>query len=349
MRTTLFVIACVVLPITGAAAQSGRDCPPRQTSDDVDNAWTMAYHDYGIAVGDSRRLHGLRLNVHDAALQRVDGVNLSVVAGGGPCADAQIRGVAIGLPATGSNALVGAGVGGVVRASTVTGATVGLVTVVDRRHTGLNLGALSAYTNGNTTGASVGGIASITDGQMTGVAFAPAILSVGRSRGIVTSVGLVTADQSLAGFNLAGVALTSDDTAKWVNVGGLATLIGDQARGLSGAGLWLDATKGMTGMNLSGLVMRTEGSAKWVSVTPGVLTVGESLTGLGVGGVHLRARSSEGFLLSAFNHVDNRHTGLSIGLINDVGELHGVQIGLLNRVRTRRGISRVLPLVQFGR
>lgn len=47
-------------------------------------------------------------------------------------------------------------------------------------------------------------------------------------------------------------------------------------------------------------------------------TEAEGLTGLGVAG---------------WNRVRGRGTGLVIGLYNDVDELHGVEIGLLNRAR----------------
>ena len=52
--------------------------------------------------------------------------------------------------------------------------------------------------------------------------------------------------------------------------------------------------------------------------------------------------------MSAYNRVEGRQTGLSIGVVNYAEELHGVQIGVVNIATSNRRGLRVTPLRNVG-
>ena len=52
--------------------------------------------------------------------------------------------------------------------------------------------------------------------------------------------------------------------------------------------------------------------------------------------------------MSAYNRVEGPHTGLGIGVVNYAEELHGIQIGVVNIVRSNPSGLRVTPLINVG-
>ena len=80
----------------------------------------------GISIGDSRRVTGLRLNYRDRYLEEVNGVNATIWA---PYENPRgiVRGLALGLPATGARRIDGIALGilGVGAAETIRGLGVG--------------------------------------------------------------------------------------------------------------------------------------------------------------------------------------------------------------------------------
>ena len=51
-----------------------------------------------------------------------------------------------------------------------------------------------------------------------------------------------------------------------------------------------------------------------------------------------------GVAIAAFNQIRGEQHGLAIGVFNSADELHGMQIGLLNRARNNRPPFRWLPI-----
>jgi hypothetical protein len=52
-----------------------------------------------------------------------------------------------------------------------------------------------------------------------------------------------------------------------------------------------------------------------------------------------------GISISAYNRVRGPQRGLAIGLYNSAYELHGVQIGLVNRAKNNRAPFKILPVL----
>src|ERR1700722_10750621 len=91
MRVRLALLADVVMAASANAQDTARTDSSRIGS--------------GISIGDPRGVNGLRLNVRDSRLERVNGVNLTIwlpVKGRGV-----VNGLELGLPATGDGSING--------------------------------------------------------------------------------------------------------------------------------------------------------------------------------------------------------------------------------------------------
>jgi hypothetical protein len=89
----LLVVAMLALP-AAASAQS----------------LDLTVNNTGLSIGDSRFVRGVRINFRDRRLERVEGVNITVWTPYEP-ARGVVKGLAIGLPATGARRIEGAGIG----------------------------------------------------------------------------------------------------------------------------------------------------------------------------------------------------------------------------------------------
>ena len=109
--------------------------------------------------------------------------------------------------------------------------------------------------------------------------------------------------------------------------------------GVVGAGQRLD------GIALGGLGVGTGGRLRGLGVG-GLVAMAPEATGVTVGalnGVILQSINLEDFL--KIRTVNERHTGLAIGLVNYSANLKGIQIGLFNIVGNNPKWARVLPVV----
>ena len=119
----------------------------------------------------------------------------------------------------------------------------------------------------------------------------------------------------------------------------------------------------LTGLAIGGVGVGAGGSARGLLVSLGGVGAGERLSGVIASGVTAFAPHMRGLSLSAangiavgsrylpggsggwFETVNERFTGLSVGLINYSRELKGVQVGLLNYAGNNPRWARLLPLV----
>jgi len=71
----------------------------------------------------------------------------------------------------------------------------------------------------------------------------------------------------------------------------------------------------------------------------------ESIRGIALAGYSVDTHEMDGVAVSAYNRVRGLQRGLAIGIYNSAYELHGVQIGVLNRAKNNKAPFKILPLV----
>ena len=84
---TLVLRVCIVLflaspALTGGAMLVAQDQPPAQDTSPSHRSGHfnigLTIHDYGLSFGNAPRVNGIRLNVQDAELERVNGINITL-------------------------------------------------------------------------------------------------------------------------------------------------------------------------------------------------------------------------------------------------------------------------------
>jgi hypothetical protein len=116
----------------------------------------------------------------------------------------------------------------------------------------------------------------------------------------------------------------------------------------------------VSGVNIAGLGVVGLERVRWLSLTAGGIESARRIEGFALGAYRVkspeitgaslsalmvRTRDLHGLAVASYTRVRGTQRGVSIGLFNDANRLHGVQIGLLNRVRRSDGSSSILPLV----
>jgi hypothetical protein len=103
----------------------------------------------------------------------------------------------------------------------------------------------------------------------------------------------------------------------------------DHIRGISVAGLALVAETRVSGLGLTlGRIVSSE-------------TRGATVAGW------LKTWDMRGLAISPYTQIKGPQRGLAIGVFNTADELHGLQIGILNRAKNNKGLAQWLPLVNF--
>lgn len=331
MRPLIFLslLLFIMTPIHGAQAQS----------------LDLTLAGYGLSVGNSKRITGIRINAVDQNVQEVNGLNLTLWnPGENPIA--VYRGMALGLIGTKAQRITGIAISGIgvnareevmglaagtlgVGTETLTGLAVGGIMVDVRKHfRGINLAgawtgnseqldglaiSLGGATARHLRGVAIGGIFAGGDSSLTGIAVGAGGVYSARLQ------GLAVGGFGAAGEEIDGIALS---------LGGIG---GGRLDGIMVAGLGVGAVDKIRGVAMGSLV----------AFAPDV-------TGLMVGGLnglYIDRINLEDFL--HFRMVNERFTGISIGLVNYTARLKGVQLGLINYAGNNPRWLRLLPLVNL--
>jgi hypothetical protein len=363
MRTHLTTAGLLLIMCTPAAAQSL----------DIGAART------GISVGNSPVWTGLRINWSDQGVQRVTGINFTIWRPR-ENPDFRMTGLALGIAGPGAGTLngVSAGLGGVVAdeairgialgglgvvsQGTIDGAVIGgLGVVAEGALRGLSIAGLGVVSQGSTTGVTIAGLGTVSQGAMTGINVAGlGVVSEGAMLGL-NAAGLgVVSQGSATGINLSGLGTVAQGDMTGVNVGGLAVVAEGRMHGLNIGGMALVADDAVRGVNIGGLAVVGNEAVEGISAALGAIESRELIRGATFGGyrvkapnidglsaaiVMMRTEDLRGFSIAGYNEVRGLQTGLTIGLYNSADELHGVQIGLLNRAKNNRAPFRWLPLL----
>jgi hypothetical protein len=177
--------ALIVFIVAGVLPQavSAIETEERSSSKSLD----LMVNDVGISFGNSKRVIGLRFNIHDEWVEEVTGLNFTLwKPGENP--DAVMRGLQLGIygPSADELRIVSVGIAVVHAYSRVSGIAVaggavvsegdiygialsGFANVANGRLTGISIGGLANVADGCLTGISVGGLANVADGFMTGI------------------------------------------------------------------------------------------------------------------------------------------------------------------------------------
>ena len=301
----------------------------------------------GLSIGDSRFVRGIRLNFRDSRLDRLDGINATIWMPYEP-ARGEVRGLALGLPATGARRIAGAGIGvfGV-------GATEDIG--------GIGLGGFGVGAGGELRGIMIGGFGVGSGGGITGLTVGGfGAGSGGNIRGITIGGFGAGAGGDLTGLQIGGFGVGGGGSVSGITIGGFGAGAGGDVKGLTIGGFGAGAGGDITGISLAGFGIGSGGTVRGIALAgigvgaPRIrgIVVAPAAGGLDVEGAILaplyfkieRDGRVKGITASAFNHVKGDQFGLSIGLLNYAWDLHGLQIGVLNYAGNNPRGLRLLPL-----
>jgi hypothetical protein len=282
----------------------------------------------GLSLGDSRGIRGVRINLVDRRLERVVGVNVTLLSAWGP-RRGEVVGVAVGLK-PGLRRVHGLGLGILAldakRVEGVVLATTGAAAGGDVR--GLLLGGIGASVGDDATGVLVGGIGSAVGGTLKGISIGGVGTSVqGDLTGLSAALIGASVGGDFKGVGLAGIGMYAAGDARGLVVSGIGAAVGGHFRGIV-AGAWGVSVAG----DLEGIAI---GGVEVTATRVSGLTVG-LLNGVSLNSLDFRA-------------VNDSHHGVAMGVFNFSRELTGVQIGLLNYAGNNPKWARLLPIINVHR
>lgn len=202
----------------------------------------LAVADTGIGFGNSRILHGIRLNAIDEAVEEVNGLNLTFW-NPGENPDLVQRGIAIGLARTDAAQMTGISLGSVVGGGSADGINVGLLGVhADGALRGINVGSFLVWGGRELTGLNAGLLVA-GGGDINGITLAPLTIHPQP----VTDI-LEPHDGSIQGITLCGLLL---DYPCVNGITGAGIIRARHERGLGVAWLLNDVRRTQTGLSLA--------------------------------------------------------------------------------------------------
>ena len=347
--TLTLLLSCLVL---GAVLAQGLNIPAAN---------------WGLSFGNSTRFTGIRFNIIDKDIDKINGINFSVW--GNKDSERQtgtVNGISIGLPTvmgTADRNGINLGIIGVGAKNNIRGINIGLLGAgAGNNAVGINFGALGAGAGNNLMGLNVGGLGVGAGGDMAGINIGGLGAGAGGSvKGISVGVLGVGAGESLVGFNVGGLGVGAGEDMKGINVGGLGVGAGENLWGLNIGGLGVGAGESVTGINLSLLAIGAGEHLKGISIAgigvgaPMVTGIqaalasgGVAVRGVTIAPAYFRIEGDEAYMkglsVSAFNHIMGEQIGVSIGIFNYAWSVRGFQLGILNHIKSNPKGLRWLPL-----
>ncbi len=274
---------------------------------------------WGISFGNSTQFNGLRFNLVDKDIERINGINVNVWgAKDNSRQTGTVNGISIGIPAamgTMNRNGINLGIFG-------TGAKNNLK--------GINIGGLGVGAGNNLHGINIGGLGAGAGGDVKGLTIG--LLGVG-------------AGGDLAGINLGGLGVGAGDNVKGINFGGLAVGAGGTVSGISLSVLAVGSGEHVQGLSLAGLAV---GGPKVTGVQAALVIGGKEVRGISIAPAYFKIEGLDGYMkglsVSVFNHVQGEVFGVCIGIFNYAYAVHGFQLGILNHVKSNPKGLRWLPI-----
>jgi hypothetical protein len=259
---------------------------------------------WGLSFGNSTKFNGIRFNIIDKDIERINGINIS--AWGHKDSERQtgtVNGISIGLPASfGCENLNGLSIGivGAGAKNDIKGINLGLLASgTGNDAVGLNFGALGTGAGNNMTGINVGGLGAGAGGDLKGI-------------------------------NIGGLGIGAGGDVTGINLACLGVGAGEHLRGISIAGLGVGAPE-ITGLQVT--LACGGNQVRGITIAPAYFRI-EAEEGA----------CMKGLSVSAFNHIMGDQFGVAIGIFNYAYAVHGFQLGVLNHVRNNPRGLRWLPV-----
>ena len=124
---------------------------------------------------------------------------------------------------------------------------------------------------------------------------------------------------------------------------------GGDVTGLTIAGIGVGAGGTLEGVALAGIGVGAPSIEGLVAAGLGAGT--KELRGVSIALAYFNIQPEgrmQGVSIAAWNRIQGRQDGLTIGILNVAEELHGLQVGLINIARNKESFS-VLPLFNYSR
>ena len=330
--------------LLAAAPSSGQTVKPPQ-----DTPWSLdlTIHDFGIGIGNSRRVNGIRLNFRDVAPYTVNGINATIWFPAEESGGGTVNGLALGLPLTGAKRLRGLGLGvGVGADEAIDGVGLGVLGLGSggAMH-GIFLAGLGMGTGGNLDGIAVGGLGLGAGGRIRGIVLGGLGAGAGGDVTGLAAGGLgVGAGGTVRGVVIGGLGAGVGQDLDGIAIGGLGVGAGGIIRGVTVAGLGIGSGGGIDGLAIAGLGV---GSPRIRGVVAALAAGGQDVTGFVVAPAYFYIPEDgtlRGVSVSAFNRILGEQYGLVIGIVNYTPGLHGVQLGLVNWAGNNPSGLKLLPI-----
>ena len=302
----------------------------------------------GISFGNSKYFSGIRFNFRDHDVERISGMNFTLWKGYDN-ERARITGIAAGVIPEGDYLSgVQLGIAGVAADRQLKGIGIGMLGVGSGGSiTGIALGGLGVGAGESMQGVFIGGLGVGSGGDITGISIGG--LGVGAGINLTgLNIGFLGAGagENMTGLNFGGLGVGAGKNLTGLNVGGLGAGAGEKVTGINLALLGVGAGEALTGITLAGL---GAGAPEVQGFTiAGFAVGGNKITGVSaaLGTVRIRGDGEyTGIMASAFNYIEGKQTGISLGIVNYAFQLKGVQIGLINYVRDNPVFLKVLPII----
>ena len=183
------------------------------------------------------------------------------------------------------------------------------------------------------------------------------------STGVALSLGGTGIGNDAVGVIVGGAGAGVGHDLRGAIAGGIGAGVGHDLTGLAVSFVGVGVGHDLTGVALGGAGVGAGRSIRGIALSVGGIGAGDELVGIMMGGVMVFAPEVRGIAVSAvngitvggtylpgdsqrwFEPVNDRFTGLSIGLINYSRQLRGVQLGLLNFAGNNPPWARLLPFV----
>jgi len=336
----------------------------------------LMVRDVGLSLGNSPRVTGIRINAVDSDVRRINGLNLTLW-NPRPSPQAVFNGIALGLIGPKGKHIQGIAVGGIGATATndIRGLVIGGFGAGTRHLNGVAMGGILTDIKGDSRGLAASAIVCKARSRLDGVAFAGGFVNSGSIRGMALG-GLSVFGKKLDGMALSGAIVGIDGDVRGLCIGGIA-VGGNNYSGIALSGGGVYTSENFQGLAVGGLTAFAKNDLYGIALSPGIAGAGKKMDGIAIGGLGVGSGGTvrglaigglvsmapevtgisfgalNGVIIKSINledfleirTVNKRHTGISLGLINYSGELHGVQIGLFNFAANNPIWARLLPII----